>query len=87
MSSALAITMILFLATECTTAKAEIEDSAIFFSKEGSTSYTLRYSNIMIEYNLYEQNQRRLAKVPQGYGQRPHAPPHVPHGEVNQLYR
>jgi hypothetical protein len=73
MSSALAITMILFLATECTTAKAEIEDSAIFFSKEGSTSHTLRYSNIMIEYDLY--------------GQRPHAPPHVPHGEVNRLYR
>jgi hypothetical protein len=54
MSSALAIAMILFSATECPTAKAVIEDSAIFFSKEGSTSHTLRYSNIMIEYDLDE---------------------------------
>jgi hypothetical protein len=54
MSSALAIAMILFSATECSTAKAVIEDSAIFFSKEGSTSHTLRYSNIMIEYDLDE---------------------------------
>jgi hypothetical protein len=54
MSSALAIAMILFSATECTTAKAEIEDSAIFFLKEGSTLHTLRYSNIMIEYDLDE---------------------------------
>jgi hypothetical protein len=54
MSSALAIATILFSTTECSTAKAVIEDSAIFFSKEGSTSHTLRYLNIMIEYDLDE---------------------------------
>jgi hypothetical protein len=55
MSSALSISLIiLFTATECSPAKALIEESAIFFSKEGSTSHTLRYSNFMIEYNLDE---------------------------------
>jgi hypothetical protein len=56
MSSALviAIAMILFSATECTTAKVEIADSDIFFSKEGSTLLTLCYLNIMIEYDLDE---------------------------------
>jgi hypothetical protein len=55
-SLAIAIAMILFsaTATECTAAKAKIEDSAIFFSKEGPTSHMLRYSNIMIEYDLDE---------------------------------
>jgi hypothetical protein len=55
MSSVLFIALIiLFSATECSPAKALIEDSAIFFSKEGSTSHTLSYSNVMIEYDLDE---------------------------------
>jgi hypothetical protein len=52
MSYALTVAMILFSAAECLPAKTLIEDSDIFFSKEGLTSHTLRYSNILIQYNL-----------------------------------